>query len=146
MTPRSEPIIITQEFNLPASEVWKAITERDQMVQWFFEEIPEFKAEVGFHTTFEIKTENELFLHQWTIVEVVERRRIVYDWSYQGMPGKGIVTFELFDHNGGRLLNLTNTGLDSFPSEKPEFTRESCLGGWEYFIQGRLTNYLNKLT
>ena len=146
MTTRSAPIVITLEFNLPASEVWKAITQRDQLVQWFFEEIPEFKAEVGFHTSFDVETENEHFLHQWTIVEVVEGWSIVYDWSYRGLPGKGLVTFELSDLGGATLLTLTNTGLESFPADKPEFTRESCIAGWEYFIKERLTNYLKKLT
>ncbi len=40
-----DPIIVEQFFNRSIESVWKAITEVEQMRQWFFENIPEFKRE-----------------------------------------------------------------------------------------------------
>ncbi|MBL4887182.1 MAG: SRPBCC domain-containing protein, partial [Flavobacteriaceae bacterium] len=51
------PIIAEQILNAPIGRVWKAITQVDQMHQWFFDNIPSFKAEVGFETQFNVKSE-----------------------------------------------------------------------------------------
>jgi hypothetical protein len=34
--------------------------------------------------------------------------------------------------------------LQSFPGHIPEFKRESCLAGWQYFIRERLKKFLEK--
>lgn len=36
MDERNQPIIVEQSFNTSIEDVWKAITELDQMKQWFF--------------------------------------------------------------------------------------------------------------
>ena len=45
MTDSSPPIVVEQAFNVSKETVWKAITEHDQMIQWFFDNIPEFSRE-----------------------------------------------------------------------------------------------------
>ncbi len=142
MKNRKEPIIVEQHFDLPITTVWKAITDREKMIQWFFADIPEFKPEKGFTTEFDVDSGRSIFHHQWRILEAEAPRKIIYHWSYEGMEGEGIVAFELKEKDYGTLLKLTNTGLDSFPADTPEFTRESCIGGWEYFIKGNLKNFL----
>ncbi len=144
MDNRKEPIVVEQTFDQPEQRVWKAITDQSQMVQWFFNTIPEFKPEVGFETSFDVDSGRRIFHHLWRILEAEAPRKIVYHWSYPDFEGEGIVTFELFEQNGGTLLRLTNTGLHSFPADMPEFTRESCTGGWKYFIQGNLKDYLSE--
>ena len=143
MTESSQPIVVEQAFNVSKETVWKAITERDQMIQWFFGNIPDFKPEVGFTTQFSISTGERDFHHVWTITEVIPSEKIVYDWRYTDLPGVGKVTFKIFDKGDGSLLRVTNEGLESFPSDIPEFARESCVGGWKYFVQGNLKNYLD---
>jgi hypothetical protein len=39
---------------------------------------------------------------------------------------------------------LTVEVLEDFPDDIPEFRRESCIGGWNYFINHRLKEYLDK--
>ena len=34
--------------------------------------------------------------------------------------------------------------VESFPQDIPEFSRMSCLGGWTYFINQSLKEYLEK--
>ena len=142
MTESSQPIIVEQAFNVSKETVWKAITEHKQMVNWFFDNIPEFKAEVGFETQFNVDAGGRDFLHLWKITESIPEQRIVYDWRYREFPGAGTVTFEIFEEGEGSRLRVTNEGLGSFPQDIPEFTRESCEGGWRYFIQGNLKKYL----
>lgn len=137
------PIIVEQHFNQNSVTVWNAITQLNQMKQWFFENIPSFKAEVGFETQFNVQAPSRDFLHQWKIIEVIPFKKIVYNWKFDKILGEGTVTFELFEENHQTKLILTNEGLENFPQEYPEFTRESCIGGWNYFINQRLKEYLN---
>ena len=143
MKPTGQPIVIEQLFNQNIEAVWNAITQLKQMKQWFFENIPSFKAEVGFKTQFNVQAPSSDFLHCWKIMEVIPNKKIVYRWKYENIAGEGAVTFELFEENNQTKLVLTNEGLESFLKEIPEFSRESCVGGWNYFIKQRLKEYLN---
>ena len=137
-----KPIVIEQVFNLPASRVWEAITTLDQMRKWFFGNIPSFEPIQGFYTEFDVTSDTMTFRHQWKILEVVAGQKIVYRWSYEGIVGEGLVTFNLEDHSEYCLLRVTNIGLETFPQEIPEFSPESCRDGWHYFINHRLKGYL----
>jgi len=134
--------MIEQPFHFSIKIVWSAITELNQMKQWFFENIPSFKPEVGFDTGFIVENEGRVFPHLWKITEVAAPKKITYSWSYEGYPGKAFVTFELDEINNGTKLTLTNSVTESFPEDIPEFTLESCRAGWIYFIQQRLKAYL----
>jgi uncharacterized protein YndB with AHSA1/START domain len=48
MKSTEEPIIIEQTFNRPVEIVWNSITDIKLMRQWYFDNIPSFKPEVGF--------------------------------------------------------------------------------------------------
>jgi len=113
------------------------------MIQWFFENIPDFKPEEGFITQFLIENEGRQFTHLWEIVEVIPNQKIVYNWKYDEYEGEGLVFFELTKNQQGSILTLTNKWIREFPQNIPEFSRESCLGGWQYFINGRLKEYFN---
>jgi uncharacterized protein YndB with AHSA1/START domain len=140
---QSDPaVVVEQRFGVDADTVWRAITEVDQMRQWFFENIPAFEAAVDFETQFTVSNEGRDFLHRWRVTEVVPRKRLVYDWRYEQYPGDSFVTFELFEESGSTRLRLTATVREDFPDDIPEFRRDSCVGGWEYFIQQRLKAYL----
>lgn len=136
------PVIVEQHFEVPVDALWRAITERDQMVQWFFDNIVAFEARVGFTTQFTIENEGRIFVHRWRIIEVEPLRKIVYNWQYEGYQGDSMVSFELKEQAGGCRVTVTHTVVESFPQSIPEFTRESCLGGWSYFIQQQLASYL----
>lgn len=142
MNIRKEPIVVEQTFKVSTQELWAAITQLKQMRLWFFENIPAFAPQVGFETQFSVKSEERSFLHMWKILEVSSPSKIVYSWKYKEYPGEGIVTFELVEEEDGSKLILTNEGLHTFPQDVPEFKRESCLGGWNYFIRERLKDYL----
>jgi len=137
-----DEVVVNQDFEASIETLWSAITEHDQMIQWFFENIPAFKPEVGFKTQFLIENEARKFTHLWEIVEVIPNQKIVYNWKYDEYGGEGLVFFELIENGKGSTLRLTNRWLGEFSQNIPEFSRESCLGGWEYFINGRLKKYL----
>jgi uncharacterized protein YndB with AHSA1/START domain len=140
-----EPIIVEQDFNVSADTVWRAITELEQMRQWYFHTIPSFKPEVGFQTQFTVQGPERNFLHLWEIAEVIPHRKISYKWKYDGIPGDSLVEFELFIQQNITRLRVTHHVLESFPEDIPEFKRESGTAGWTFFIKESLRDFLEKL-
>ncbi len=137
------PIIVEQLFDNPINKVWKAITELDQMTQWFFDNIPDFKAEVGFKNQFNVKAPSRDFLHLWEVTEVITNKKIVTNWKYKGFKGDSFVTFELFKRDTQTKLVLSTRIVEDFDDSIPEFRYESGVAGWSYFIKERLTAFLN---
>ncbi|MCK5088236.1 MAG: SRPBCC domain-containing protein [Melioribacteraceae bacterium] len=146
MSDTNEPIIVEQTFNTSINNVWNAITKVDQMRKWFFENIESFKPEVGFATQFSVQSQNRSFLHIWKLTEVVPLKKIIYNWKYGGYSGDSFVMFELFEQQNRTKLRLTHEGIESFPKNIPEFSRESCTVGWNYFIRNSLKKFLEKNT
>jgi uncharacterized protein YndB with AHSA1/START domain len=139
-----EPIIVEQTYNTSIETLWKAITEIDRMRQWYFDNVPSFKPEIGFETQFTVTSVDRDFPHRWKVTEVIPLKKISYNWKYDGYEGDSQVTFELSENNNQATLKLTHQVLEPFPDNIPEFTRESGIDGWEYFIQRSLKEYLER--
>jgi len=50
----TEAIVIERTFNAPVARVWQALTDVDQMRQWYFD-LKEFRPEVGFEFGFVVQ-------------------------------------------------------------------------------------------
>jgi len=142
MKKNEKPIVVEEKFEKDLTMVWYAITEVDQMRQWFFEEIPDFKPVVGFEVEFNVDAGEKKFLHQWKITKVIPEKLIQYNWKYGGYSGDSYVTFEIEEEKNITKLKLTHVITEDFPNNVTEFRRESCITGWNYFIKQRLKNYL----
>lgn len=138
------PVVVEQVFNKPVEEVWKAITDRDQMVQWFFDNIPEFKATKGFSTQFNVQAPSRDFMHLWKVVEVIPLQKIVINWKYEDCKGDSYVIMEVEDMGATTRFTLTTQVIEDFNEDYPEFKRESCVAGWDYFIKENLSSFLEK--
>jgi len=67
---KADPLVIERSLNEPSEKVWKAITDKKDMKQWYFD-IAEFKPEVGFEFQFEGGKDDKRYLHICEITEVV---------------------------------------------------------------------------
>ena len=144
MSDWSQPIVVEQVYQAAPERVWKALTVRDEMVEWYFDGIPDFTPEVGFETRFMVSTGEREFDHIWTVTEVAEHRRIAYRWRYGNYEGDGHVTFDLTPAGDGTKLSVTAEVREPFlPADLLEFQRESGVEGWKYFLQGQLKSYLD---
>ena len=79
MNKNDAPIIVEQIFNTSIQNMWDAITQINQMKQWFFNNIESFIPEVGFKTQFNVQSENRNFMHQWELTEVIPPEKITYN-------------------------------------------------------------------
>jgi uncharacterized protein YndB with AHSA1/START domain len=143
MKTSEEPVVVEQNFDRSIEDLWNALVRVDEMRQWYFDNIPDFQPEPGFTTEFVVKSDTREFPHQWLVTEVIPGCRIVYNWIYKGYEGDADAIFELEGDSRKSHLRVTMKVLADFPDEIPEFARESCLGGWNYFIGESLKAYLD---
>ncbi|MDP4263701.1 MAG: SRPBCC domain-containing protein [Bacteroidota bacterium] len=130
----TEPFIIERVYNAPVVKVWKAITDKDEMKQWYFD-LAAFKPEVGFEFRFYGEGhKGEKYLHLCKVMEAVPGKKLTYSWRYDGYEGNSFVTFELFGEGDKTRLKLTHEGLETFPANNPDFAKESFAGGWTHII------------
>ncbi len=137
-----KPIIVEEIFNNNISDVWRALTKPEQMRKWFFENMPDFKTIVGFKVEFDVQSGERIFPHQWEVTRVDPEKQLEVNWKYGGYDGSSFVRFELREKDGLTGLTVSCTIIEDFQDDIPEFTWESCMGGWRYFINERLKEYL----
>lgn len=135
------PVTVTETFQCSAETLWKALSDDTQMRAWYFDNIPQFEPRLGFKTEFSIENEDRVFTHCWEVVAAVPNEKLSYKWSYAEYPGEAVIHFLLSGSNPTQLV-VTMDVIADFPDDIPEFDRESCQGGWNYFIGESLSNYL----
>ncbi|QNF32652.1 SRPBCC domain-containing protein [Adhaeribacter swui] len=137
-----QPLVFERHFRVPPAKVWRAITDKDEMKNWYFD-LEEFTPEVGFTFTFTGGPSPEKqYLHLCEVTEVVPESKLTYSWRYEGYAGNSFVTFELFPEENGTLLRLTHAGLESFPKENPDLAAHNFVEGWNSIVHDSLRTYL----
>lgn len=142
---KSEPIIVERVYDAPVEKVWKAITDREQMKQWYFD-LAAFKPEVGFEFQFEGGNEDRIYVHLCKVLEVIKGKKLTYSWRYEGFQGNSLVSFELFPEGEKTRLKLTHEGLSTFPADNPDFEKKNFVAGWTEIIGTNLKTFLEKST
>ncbi|MEN7551077.1 SRPBCC domain-containing protein [Rapidithrix thailandica] len=137
-------LVIERTFKTPVEKVWRAITDKKQMKEWYFD-LKEFKAEVGFEFQFNAGTENGEYLHLCKVTEVIPLKKLRYSWRYDGYPGNSFVTFELFPEGEFTRLKLSHEGLESFPKDNKDFASTNFEEGWGQIIGAFLKAHLEKM-
>src|SRR6188768_3832153 len=137
------PFTIERTYDAPIAKVWKAITSKDDMKQWYFD-LPEFEAEVGFEFQFKGgPDENTPYLHLCKITEVVPEKKLTYSWRYDGYAGNSYVTFELASEGKDKTkVVLTHRALETFPADNPDLAKENFAKGWTEIIGMSLKEYV----
>ena len=139
-----EPIVIERVYNAPLKKVWKAITDKEEMKQWYFT-FSDFKPEIGFEFSFYGGTEEKQWLHVCRITEIIEHKKLTYSWWYDGYSGISYVTFELTAEENKTRLKLTHAGLESFPGDTvPELKKENFVIGWTDITGVALKEFVEK--
>ncbi len=128
-----KPVVKEVVLNAPIVKVWRAITNKNDMKQWYFE-LETFRPEVGFEFQFYGGKDEKQYLHLCQVTEVIPGRKLAYSWRYDGNPGNSSVTFELFPEGKNTKLRLTHQGLESFGTNNPDLAKENFVEGWNTII------------
>ncbi len=104
---------ISVKVNAPIEKVWDAITNREQMKEWYFN-IPDF--ELKEHTAFNFfEGEDKKLHHHCEIVEIIPQKKLKHSWTYPDYThDKTLVKWELQPESNGTLVTLTHKGLENF--------------------------------
>lgn len=132
-----QPLVLTRTYDAPVGKVWRALTDKEQMVQWYFPMMEDFRPEVGFTTEFDVvhPESGNHYLHRWTVTEAVHERKIAYEWKYPDYPGNSVVSFELEPEGEKTKLTLTFRVLETFePKKYPELSIKGFTEGWTHFV------------
>ncbi|MBI3133732.1 MAG: SRPBCC domain-containing protein [Bacteroidetes bacterium] len=140
---KAEPFVIERTLNATVRKVWDAITQKEQMKQWYFD-LAQFEPEVGFEFSFTGGTPEMQYKHNCRITELVVFKKISYTWAYEGYAGESEVTFELFAEGDKTRIRLTHTGLETFPENNPDFAKKNFEAGWTELIGKLLPEYVEK--
>lgn len=141
----SMPFVIERSYNAPLSMVWEALTNKEQMKEWYFD-LAAFEPEVGFEFQFYGQgKEGEQYLHLCKITEVVHEKKLTYSWRYDGYDGISFVTFELSAEGNTTTLKLTHAGLETFPvTANNAFAKENFAEGWTSLVGTGLKAFVEK--
>lgn len=139
----TEPIVKEVLLKAPVSVVWKAITDKDEMKEWYFD-LNEFKPEPGFKFSFIGGTEEHQYIHLCKITDVIPERKLTYTWKYEGYPGESVVSFMLIPEGENTRLRLTHEGLETFPYDNPDFKKENFDAGWSEIIGSSIKKYIEQ--
>ncbi|MBW8331631.1 MAG: SRPBCC domain-containing protein [Prolixibacteraceae bacterium] len=138
----NDKFVLEQIYSAPVETVWKAITSKEEMKQWYFN-FKEFVPEVGFEFQFwGGPDESRQYLHLCKITEVFQLQKLAYSWRYDGYEGDTLVTFELVSLGNLTKLKLTHEGLGTFPVTNPDFAKENFVEGWNWIIGTSLKEFL----
>ena len=138
----AESVIVERTLNAPVMRVWQALTDVDQMREWYFD-LKEFKPQVGFEFEFVVEHEGTTYHHLCRVTEVIPQKKIAYTWRYKGEPGDSLVTIELFAEDDNTRLKLTHAGIESFP-KTPAYARKNFEQGWTQIIGTELKQFVEK--
>lgn len=130
------------DFDVPARDLWEAITNPSNFKKWYFH-IPHFTTTVGESFDF-YESEARKFLHHCTVLEFEKGTKFVHTWEHpQQSKGSSVVSWlvEPIDDHHSRLT-LRHEGLEAFADAGPEFTPSNYQMGWDAIIKTSLRNYL----
>lgn len=136
----AQPIIVEKVVNAPVARVWKAITDKKQMKEWYFD-IASFEPKVGFEFQFEAGNEGRMYIHQCKITEVVENKKLKHTWAFKGYEGASVVTWELTDLGDKTKVKLTHSGVETFP-KLADFDRKNFEAGWTEIVGSMLPKFV----
>ena len=126
----------------PPGRIWKAITDKEQMKEWYFD-IPDFELKEGTVFNFYEPGGKREFHHQCRILQIDPDKKFSHTWTHPSHSrGSSVVTWQLYE-KGDNLTEvvLTHDGIESLADGGPAFVPENYQLGWEGFM-AILKNYI----
>ena len=138
--------ILTQEelYNAPLEKVWNALTDREQMKQWYFD-IPDFELKEGAVFNFYEPGGKNEFHHQCLIQEINPYKKFVHTWAYpEKSKGETTLTWELFPEGDTTTVKLSHSGIESFADGGSDLSKENFEAGWKEILGVSLKKFLEQ--
>ena len=139
---QNETLAHGELYDAPVEKVWAALTEKEQMKQWYFD-IPDFELKSGSVFNFYEPGGNNRFHHQCRITEIIPLKKFEHTWAYPAISkGETIVTWELIPKSDKTLVTLSHSGTESFADGGAALAKENFAAGWKEILGSSLKKYL----
>jgi uncharacterized protein YndB with AHSA1/START domain len=138
--------LLSRTYATPLELVWKAITEKDQLKQWYFDFSEGFQLQVGSTFTWAgCDHDGKQWMHKGEMLEIIENKKLVHSWEYPDYSGTSVVSWELtkVDENTTQL-DFKHEFIAPFDATEPSLRRESFVEGWTQILNMSLVEYLEK--
>jgi uncharacterized protein YndB with AHSA1/START domain len=131
----------------PVELVWRMVTEPEQVVRWFADEI-DLSATPGYEGSMTFRPESGGRVHVPITVESVEPpHRFTYRWTHPegtaaSTTNSTLVEFTLAPEDGGTRLRVVETGQDGlgWPQDQKDAFVDDHNEGWVWHL-GRLEQF-----
>ncbi len=141
---RAETIHIERTYPISAEKLWKALTDKQTMKDWFFE-IPNFSTEEGAEFEFYKSNTAGQQLHQCQVIETKAPEIFKFTWRHpKQSEGTSIITWRLIPRRGATTLHLTHEGLENFKDAGENFSQDKFESGWEKLLGESLNKFLER--
>jgi uncharacterized protein YndB with AHSA1/START domain len=138
----SNPIIVEYKVNAPVEQVWKALTDKNEMQSWYFD-ISDFELEVGKIFNFYEPGDEKKFHHQAEILEIIPNQKLKHTWTYPELSTeKTTVSWELQPEGEQTLVRLIHDNIEDFKDLGENFSRDAFTEGWNGIIGQSMKQYL----
>ncbi|MCP1996402.1 SRPBCC domain-containing protein [Flavobacterium sp. HSC-61S13] len=118
----------------PTSVIWQALTDRDQMREWYFD-IADFKLELGETFNFYEPGEARQYHHQCIIKGIEPNQKFSHTWTHPShSKGESLLTWTLEDLGDATKVSLQHQGLENFADAGPGFEPENYQKGWDGYM------------
>ena len=135
-------VVVKQKVNAPVDRVWKALTEKNQMKEWYFD-IPDFVAEPHTEFAFYGGSEEDRYHHHCEVLEVIPNQKLKHTWTYPEISKeKTLVKWELEADGDGTMVTLTHKGLENFDHLGKDFETKNFEEGWNSIVTQALKDYV----
>ncbi len=135
-------VVVKQKVNAPVDRVWKALTEKKQMKEWYFD-IPDFVAEPHTEFAFYGGSEEDRYHHHCEVLEVIPNKKLKHTWTYPEISKeKTLVKWELEADGDGTMVTLTHKGLENFDHLGKDFETKNFEEGWNSIVTQALKDYV----
>lgn len=143
----NDSLKFVESYSASPKEVWKAITDKVQMKQWYFDSY-DFKLKVDTIFNFDGQgNDNKIYQHRCKIKEIIPYKKLQHTWTYPNhSKGESILTWEIIPRGSKTEVILTHEGIENFADAGKDFTNENFKAGWKEILGQSLKQFLKNRT
>lgn len=147
MEKTANSLSLVKTYKAPVETLWKVITEREHLKQWYFDFAEDWQLKIGqqFDWTAE-DNECHQWVHRGIMLEIIPNKKLSHSWEYVGFSGTSVVTWELhpIDENNTEL-RFSHVFTVPFDETVAALKRENFEIGWNHILNISLVEYVDKL-
>ncbi|KQS92125.1 SRPBCC domain-containing protein [Chryseobacterium sp. Leaf394] len=139
------PIEIQTVIKASATQVWKALTDKTEMKNWYFD-IQDFQPVTGTVFDFYEPGDHKKYHHVGEVLEVIPDKKLSYTWTYPDFStAKTTVLWEIEEMETGETsVKVTHSDTEKFSELGENFSRKSFAEGWRGILNQSLKPFLEK--